>query len=101
MISTVDLYPAGALATASGVIILSARAWIACGISGWIPVAFLLSTVTGLIGGFVRGASALFVWSGVIFGVAFAALGAGMWMAASYSDTGRNMRIADTPNWRK
>jgi hypothetical protein len=82
-ISTVDLYPAGALAIACGVILLSARAWVAHQIPGWVPVAFLLSTLVGLIGSYVRGANALFVWSGVIFGVAFAGLGVEMWKSAS------------------
>jgi hypothetical protein len=84
-ISTIDLYPAGALATACGMIILSARAWVARRIPGWVPMAFLLSTLVGLIGSYVRGATALFVWSGVIFGVAFAGLGVEMWKSASNS----------------
>lgn len=84
-ISTVDLYPAGALATACGVIILSARAWVARRIPGWVPMAFLLSTLVGLIGNYVRGANALFVWSGVIFGVAFAGLGVELWKSGSNS----------------
>lgn len=77
-ISTVDLYPAGALAIACGVILLSARAWVAGRIPGWVPMAFLLSTLIGLIGSYARGATAFFVWSGVIFGVAFAGLGVKM-----------------------
>ena len=84
-ISTVDLCPAGALATACGVILLSARAWVARRIRGWVPVAFLLSTLVGLIGSYVRGANVLFVWSGVIFGVAFAGLGVEMWKSGSNS----------------
>jgi hypothetical protein len=84
-ISTVDLYPAGALAIACGVILLSARAWVAGRIPGWVPMAFLLSTLIGLIGSYVRGATALFVWSGVIFGVAFAGLGVEMWKSGSNS----------------
>lgn len=82
-ISTVDLYPAGALAIACGVILLSARAWVAGRIRGWVPMAFLLSTLIGLIGSYARGATALFVWSGVIFGVAFAGLGVEMWKSGS------------------
>ena len=78
-ISTVDLYPAGALATACGVILLSARVWVAQRIPGWVPVAFLISTFVGLLGSYVRGANSLFVWSGVIFGVAFVGLGGEMW----------------------
>jgi hypothetical protein len=84
-ISTVDLYPAGALATACGVILLSVRAWVARRIPGWVPMAFLLSTLVGLIESYVRGANALFVWSGVIFGVAFARLGVEMWKCGSNS----------------
>ena len=84
-ISTVDLYPAGALATACGVILLSARAWVARRIPGWVPAAFLLSTLVGLIGSYVRGANPLFVWSGVIFGVAFTGLGVELWKFASNS----------------
>jgi len=55
-ISTVDLYPAGALATACGVIFLTARVWVARRIPGWAPLAFLLSTLVGLLGSYVRGA---------------------------------------------
>jgi hypothetical protein len=78
-ISTVDLYPAGALATACGVIIVSATAWMAHKIPAWIPVAFLLSTFVGIVGSVVEGANTLFVWSGMIFGIAFAGLGFEMW----------------------
>ena len=79
MISTVDLYPAGALATACGVIVLSASAWAVRKIPPWVPVAFLLSTFVGIIGSVGQEANALFVWSGVIFGAAFAGLGFEMW----------------------
>jgi hypothetical protein len=64
---------------ARGVILVSARAWVARRIPGWVPVAFLLSTLVGLIGNYVLGANALFVWSGVIFGIAFAGMGVEMW----------------------
>jgi hypothetical protein len=84
-ISTVDLYPAGALATACGVILLNARAWVTRRIPGWVPMAFLLSTLVGLIGNYVRGANALFAWSGVIFGVAFTGLGVEMWKSGNNS----------------
>jgi len=78
-ISTVDLYPAGALATACGVILISARTWVAREIRGWVPIAFLLSTLVGLAGSYMRGADAIVVWSGVIFGIAFAGLGVETW----------------------
>jgi len=73
--SSVDLYPVGALATACGVILLSVRTWAAARLPGWVPAAFLLSTVVGIIGSYVHGADFLFICSGVIFGVAFASLG--------------------------
>ena len=85
LLSTVDLYPAGALAIVCGAIFLTARAWAARRISGWIPAAFLLSTLAGIIGNYVPGGNALFVWSGVIFGVAFAGLGVAMWKEADDS----------------
>ena len=84
-ISTVDLYPAGALATACGVILLTSRAWVARRIPGWVPGAFLLSTLIGLTGSYVKGATALFVLSGLIFGVAFVGLGVEMWRSGSNS----------------
>lgn len=78
-ISTVDLYPVGALAIACGVIVVSARAWVVRTISGWVPVGFVLSTLVGTIGSVVQNANALFVWSGIIFGIAFAGLGFETW----------------------
>jgi hypothetical protein len=82
-IATVDLYPAGALASACGVIIVTTSAWIAGTIPGWVPVAFVLSTLVGIIGSVVHAANALVVWSGVIFGIAFAGLGLEMWTSSS------------------
>jgi hypothetical protein len=78
-ISTVDLYPAGALTSACGVIVLSARSWVVRKSSGWVPVVFLFSTFVGVIGSVVENANALFVWSGVMFGIAFAGLGVETW----------------------
>lgn len=75
LISVTDLYPAGALAVSSGVVIFSVRAWLVNQIRGWVPAVFVLSTLLGLVGGTVQGAGALFVWSGVMFGAAFAGLG--------------------------
>lgn len=82
-ISTVDLYPAGALAIACGVIVVSASAWRAHKIAGWIPVAFLLSTLVGILGSVVQDPDTLFVWSGMIFGIAFAGLGFEIWTSSS------------------
>jgi hypothetical protein len=85
-ISTVDLYPAGALAIACGVIVVSASAWRVRKIPGWIPVAFLLSTFVGIAGNVVRDANTLFIWSGMIFGIAFAGLGFEMWTSSGLPD---------------
>ena len=82
-ISTTDLYPAGALAIAFGVIALSVSAWFVRQIRGWVPMAFILSTLLGIVGTLVPGASVLFVWSGVMFGIAFAGLGIDTWISAS------------------
>lgn len=97
LLSTVDLYPAGALAIVCGAILLTAGAWAARRISGWIPAAFLLSTLAGIIGNYVPGGNALFVWSGVIFGVAFVSLGVTLRKPSSDSDP----PAAYTPNCRK
>ncbi len=63
--------------------IFSVRAWLVNQIRGWVPAVFMLSTLVGLVGGTVQGAGALFVWSGVMFGAAFAGLGAETWMSNS------------------
>jgi hypothetical protein len=72
-----NLYPLAALAIAIGVIALSGSLWLERMIAGGVPLAFVLSTVLGIAGTAVSGASVLFVWSGVVFGGAFAVLG---WM---------------------
>jgi hypothetical protein len=82
-ISTIDLYPAGALAIACGLIVVSARGWVVGKIAGWVPVAFVVSTFVGIIGSVVQDTNALFVGSGVIFGLAFAGLGFEMWTSSS------------------
>jgi hypothetical protein len=50
LISAADLYPVGALAIACGVMILTIRAWIVKKIHGWVPIAFTLSTLVGVVG---------------------------------------------------
>jgi hypothetical protein len=81
--SPVDLYPAGALTVACGAIVISASAWAVDNLPAWVPVMFLLSTLAGLVGGLVRDASVLFVWSGVMFGVGFVGLGVQSWTASN------------------
>lgn len=89
LISTTDLYPAGALAIVVGTIALSVSAWLDRQIRGWVPAAFVLSTFVGLVGTLAQGAGVWFVWSGVTFGVAFAGLGIDTWIAASGCPTAR------------
>ena len=85
VISGVDLYPVGALTTACGVILLAVSAWVANKLPAWVPVTLLLSTFVGLVGIVIEDASTLFVSSGVMFGVAFAALGFEIWRSSSNS----------------
>jgi hypothetical protein len=81
-ISVVDLYPAGALAVALGMIVVSVSAWIVRTLPGWVPVMFLLSLLLGVVGSVVKDASVLFVCSGVMFGVAFVRVGVDTWVSA-------------------
>jgi hypothetical protein len=78
-----DLYPAGALAIACGAMTLTIRAWIAKEIHGWVPTAFTCSALVGVLGSVVQGTNALFVCSGVMFGIAFSGLGVETWSSAS------------------
>jgi hypothetical protein len=84
-VSAADLYPVGALAIACGVMILTIRAWIVRRIRGWVPATFTFSTLVGVVGSVVQGADALFLCSGVMFGIAFIGLGVETWSSASSS----------------
>jgi hypothetical protein len=81
-ISVVDLYPAGALAVALGMIVVSVSAWIGQTLPGWVPVMFLVSLLLGVVGSEVKDAGVLFVCSGVMFGVAFVRVGVDTWVSA-------------------
>ena len=70
----VDLYPISAAAVAIGVMVLALSEWRAGRLAAWIPGAFALSLVVGSLGTFVAGAGSLFVVSGILFGVVFAAM---------------------------
>ena len=85
-LSSGNLYPVAALTTAIGVIVLSCRLWSVGMISGWIPLSFAVSMLLGIVGMTVTHANMLFVLSGVVFGVSFAAVGCMIW---SSSDTPR------------
>ena len=81
-IAGVDLYAVGALTFVSGLMALCVSAWRVKTLAVWVPVAFLASTLAGLVGTVVDGAGWLFVPSGVTFGAAFAGLGRELWSAA-------------------
>lgn len=70
----VDLYPAGALSVAIGWVLLGLGWWRAANGPAFVPILFVLSIVTALVGQIVPRAS-LFVVSGVIFGAAVAGAG--------------------------
>jgi len=76
------LYPAGALSVIIGWVLLSPTWWKTANGSGFVPLMFVLSAVTGLVGQIVARAASLFVVSGVIFGAAMVG-GAGFcWCSA-------------------
>jgi len=83
LVSAADLYSVGALGVACGVTVLSVSEWMVNKLRGWVPAAFMLSTLVGVMGSVIQGANALFVCSGVIFGIAFAGLGLETWTSAS------------------
>jgi hypothetical protein len=82
VIPGLDLYPVGALAFVGGLIAMSGRAWSVKTLAVWVPVAFVVSTLVGLVGTVVNNAGWLFVLSGVLFGAVFAGLGREVWSAA-------------------
>jgi hypothetical protein len=76
-----DLYPAGALLVAIGWVLLSFRWWKTNRGPVFVPVLFVVSIITGLIGQIAPRAAILSVVSGVIFGAAL--IGAGLQLLAS------------------
>ena len=77
-----DLYPAGALSVAIGWVLLSFLWWRTANGPPYVPVLFVLSVVTGLVGQFVPSAAALLIASGVIFGAAMVGVGRQVLLAA-------------------
>lgn len=69
-----DLYPAGALSVAIGWVLLSGAAWRTAKGPAFVPVLFVLSIVTGLVGQ-IASRAPLVVAAGVIFGAAVAGAG--------------------------
>jgi hypothetical protein len=70
-----DLYPAGALAVALGWTLLCLDWWKMASGPAVLPILFVLSIVTGLVGQIMPRAAVLFVASGVIFGAAMVGVG--------------------------
>jgi hypothetical protein len=91
LMSPVDLYAVGALAIACGVMILTMRAWITTVIQGWVPAAFMSSILVGVLGNVIHGGDALFVCSGMIFGIAFTGLGVETWTSAFSLSAQKNL----------
>lgn len=77
VVTDVDLYPMTATAVVVGILMLACSEWQMRRMAAWIPVAFALSLVIGSVGTFVAGAGALFTLSGILFGIAFAAMAIG------------------------
>jgi hypothetical protein len=75
VITRVNVYPITAAAVAIGIVTLSFSEWQAGRMAAWIPAAFALSLVIGAIGMLVAGAGPLFIVSGILFGITFAAMG--------------------------
>jgi hypothetical protein len=73
-LTRIDLYAVFAAMVASGILVLAVSAWRAARLAAWVPATFALSLVIGGLGTFVAGAESLFVLSGILFGLAFAAL---------------------------
>ena len=78
-----DLYPAGALSVAIGWVLLSLDWWRTANGPAFVPVLFVLSVVTGLVGQIAPHAAALSVGSGVIFGAAMLGVGRQVLLAAT------------------
>ena len=68
-------YLVGALMFAAGLDLLAAGSWKAKSFPHWILILWVLSTIVGPIGYFSGGLSVLFMISGMLFGIAFAAGG--------------------------
>jgi hypothetical protein len=82
VIPGLDLYPMGALAFVGGLIALCSSAWRVKKLAVWVPMAFVVSTLVGLVGTVADNSGWLFVLSGVLFGAAFVGLGREVWLAA-------------------
>lgn len=85
-ITGVNLYPAGALIFSLGLSILGIRLWLAKVLPIWIIGLWVLSILVGVIVYFVPWLNFLFVISGLMFAVGFAAAGIKLWSAAKAAE---------------
>jgi len=69
-----DLYPIAAGAISVAVIVLATSEWAARRLPAWIPWAFVTSFACGALGLFLPRLDALFIASGMLFGVTFSAM---------------------------
>jgi len=86
VLSPVDLYPIGSVAILCGLIVLTGLSWKARRSPAWLPLAFTMSLVLGILGSAVPRASVLVVVSGIVFGGAFSGSGWTIWSDARRSD---------------
>lgn len=78
-IGSLDMYVVGALMISVGVAVLAIGTWRAAQLSRWVPILWVVSTVTG-IGGFLMGGSGwTFMIAGIAFGFAFIVAGVRIW----------------------
>src|SRR5438128_911980 len=77
-----NAYPVGALVFALGLDLFAIDSLRTRNLPRWIPIFWILSTIVGPVGYFAPGFAALFVISGLLFGVAFA--GAGLLMCLQH-----------------
>ena len=80
--------PAGALSVAIGWTLFSLTWWKTANGSAFVPLLFVLSVVTGLVGQIVARGAGLFVVSGVIFGAAMVGVGRQVLLAAAAAQSG-------------
>jgi hypothetical protein len=75
----VDMYAVGSAVLAVGLVLLAIGSWKARMLPYLVPVLWVLTAVLGFVGAGVEGLDALFVVSGVTFGLSFIGAGVRVW----------------------
>ena len=88
-----EAYAAGAALFSLGLDLFAIQVLRSRNMPSWIPVSWIVSTIAGAIGFFVPGLLWLFAFSGLLFGVAFAAAGVAMWNLISNADADSGWRV--------